>query len=212
MWSSHTTIEQNHRLGNGEESDQVDRGLFQSFVGRLIYLSHTRSDVAYAFGVARQFMYDARKEHLHAVYRILWYLKASLEETYDDGSLYRCWLCRITDRQKINHWYCVYLGGNLVVWRNKKPSVMIRSSAEVEYRAMAYGCELLLWLRIVPKDLRLNETVLWSYIVITNYRSALPTIQFNMIAPNIEIDRNFIKEKLDDWSVATPYVPTKISW
>lgn len=59
-------------------------------MGRLIYLSHTRSDVAYAVGVARQFMYDARKEHLHAVYRILRYLKASLEETYDDGSLYRC--------------------------------------------------------------------------------------------------------------------------
>ncbi|RDX71657.1 putative mitochondrial protein, partial [Mucuna pruriens] len=34
--------------------------------------------------------------------------------------------------------YCMFLGGNLVTWRSKKKNVVARSSAEVEFRAMAH--------------------------------------------------------------------------
>ena len=46
-------------------------------MGRLIYLSHTRLDIAYAVGVVSQFMYDPREEHMQVIFRILHYLKAS---------------------------------------------------------------------------------------------------------------------------------------
>ena len=43
-------------------------------VGKLIYLSHTRSDIAFAVSAVSQFMHNPFKPHLEAIYRILRYL------------------------------------------------------------------------------------------------------------------------------------------
>ena len=43
--------------------------------------------------------------------------------------------------------FCAFIGGNLVTWRSKKQSIVARSSAEAEYRAMAQGVCELLWLK-----------------------------------------------------------------
>lgn len=47
---------------------------YQRIVGRLIYLSHTRPDIAFAVSVS-QFMHAPRVSHVEAVFRILRYLK-----------------------------------------------------------------------------------------------------------------------------------------
>ena len=65
-----TPIEQNHRLGK-DVGTAVDRESYQRLVGRLIYLSHTRPDIAFAVSVVRQFMHDPKSSHMDAVYRIL---------------------------------------------------------------------------------------------------------------------------------------------
>ena len=44
-------------------------------MGRLIYLSHTRPDIAYAVSVVSQFMHSPSEAHMDAVTRILRYLK-----------------------------------------------------------------------------------------------------------------------------------------
>ena len=41
----------------------------------------------------------------------------------------------------------MFVGGNLVSWKSKKQSVVARSIAEVEYRAIAIGVVEMLWLR-----------------------------------------------------------------
>ena len=43
--------------------------------------------------------------------------------------------------------YCKFVGGNIVTWKSEKQQVIARSSAEVEYGAMAAtACELI-WLK-----------------------------------------------------------------
>ena len=44
----------------------------------LIYLSHTRPDIAFAIRIVSQYMHALYKEHMAAMYRILKYLKGSI--------------------------------------------------------------------------------------------------------------------------------------
>jgi len=53
--------------------------------------------------------------------------------------------------------YCTFIGENLVTWRCKKQNVVARSSAEVEFHAMALGICELLWIKIILKDLMIES-------------------------------------------------------
>jgi hypothetical protein len=70
-----TPIEQNHRLCK-DAGTPVDRECYQRLVGRLIYLSHTLPDIAFAISVVSQFMHNPRSSHMDVVYHILRYLKS----------------------------------------------------------------------------------------------------------------------------------------
>ncbi|GMI89878.1 hypothetical protein HRI_002657100 [Hibiscus trionum] len=213
-----TPIEVNHKLGDSDEDDMaVDRGSFQRLVGRLIYLSHTRPDIAYAVGVVSQFMHNPKKSHLRAVMRILQYLKGTpgkgimfrrggnlTLEAYTDAD----YAGSRMDRRSTSG-YCTFFGGNLVTWRSKKQNVVARSSAEAEFRAMALGICELLWLKIILEDLKVE----WNgpMMLYCDNKSAI-NIAHNPVqhdrTKHVEVDRHFIKEKLDSGLICTPYVTT----
>jgi hypothetical protein len=101
---------------------------YQRLVGKLIYLSHTRPDIAYAVSIVSQFMHCPSKDHMDAVIRILRYLKSSpgkglmfsknghlKVEGYTDAD----WAGNISDRKSTSG-YFMFVGGNLVTWRSKK--------------------------------------------------------------------------------------------
>ncbi|KAK2977889.1 hypothetical protein RJ640_022680 [Escallonia rubra] len=79
-----TLMEPNAKL-DIEGGKDVDREQYRRLVGKLIYFSHTRPDIAFAVSVINQFMHSPKKKHLDAVYRVLryelWkpYLRAMME-------------------------------------------------------------------------------------------------------------------------------------
>ena len=160
-----TPIELNHRT-RADLSDTLDKHNYQKLVGRLIYLSHTRPDIAYAVSIVSRYMHDPRTSHMDIVKQILRYLKSCPGkgilfsrnrhlkiEGYTDADWARC-----LDARRSTSGYCMFIGGNLVSWRSKKQSVVARSTAEAEFRSMASGfCELI-WLKLLLKELKLFDS------------------------------------------------------
>ncbi|CAN1319977.1 Uncharacterized mitochondrial protein AtMg00810 [Linum perenne] len=138
-------MESNKHLNKGDEIAPVDKGGYQRLVGKLIYLAHTRPDIAFSVSIVSQFMQNPNEENHGMVMRILRYLKMSPGKgllfrkhhqhhitVYTDAS----WAGELTERRSTTG-YCTYVWGNLVTWRSKKQTVVARSSAEAQYRAVA---------------------------------------------------------------------------
>jgi len=51
------------KLGNSDECAAVDEEMYQRLVGKLIYLSHTRPDIAFAVSSVSQFMHNPREQN-----------------------------------------------------------------------------------------------------------------------------------------------------
>jgi hypothetical protein len=187
-------------------------------VGKLIYLSHTRPDIAYAVSVVSQFMHNPSEEHMNAVIRILRYLKSSpgkglmfsknnrLDvEGYTDAD----WAGSILDRKSTSG-YFTFVGGNLVTWRSKKQKVVARSSAEAEFRGMAKGLCELLWLRRLLMEISYGPNMEMN--LFCDNKAAIDISQ-NPIqhdrTKHVEIDRHFIKQNLEEKIIRFVFVKSE---
>ena len=186
----------------------VDKGSYQRLVGRLMYLAHTRPDLAYALSIVSQFMHNPEEQHINAVMRILRYLKSVLGkgvlftknvdcqsvDAYSDVD----WAGAIDDIRSTSG-YFTFVGGNLVTWRSKKQNVVARSSVEAEFRGMTLGICEALWLRLLLMDLGyMPRQSIWLYCD----NKAVCDIAHNPVQhdriKHVEVDRFFIKEKLNE--------------
>nr|KYP62702.1 Copia protein [Cajanus cajan] len=216
--TSMVPIEQNHRIGS-EENAPVDKAQYQRLVGKLIYLSHTRPNIAYAVSVVSQFMHDPRERHMQAVDKILQYLKSSLGngllfkrkdtltmKIYTDAD----YAGSITDRKSTSG-YCVFLGDSLVMWRSKKQDRVSRSSEEAEFRVLAQGMCEGLWMKIILDDLKVKVDNLVQLYCDNKFVMSIAhnPVQHDRIK-HIEIDKHFIKDNLDRGFVITTHVPTEL--
>ncbi|GAV67659.1 hypothetical protein CFOL_v3_11164 [Cephalotus follicularis] len=206
-------IEVNHHIYEGV-GDSIAREMYQRLVG-MIYLLHTLPDIAYVIRVVSQFMHDPCASHLEAFYRILRYLKYAPGrgklffkhghlrlEAFTDAD----WTVSKDDRRSTSG-YCTFLGRNLVTWRSKKQIVVARSSGEAKYKAMAQGVCELHWLKLLLKDLGvIHERSMRLYCDNkATISSAHNSVQHDR-TKHIEIDKQFIKEKLDQKIICNTFV------
>ena len=98
---------------------------------------------------------------LQTLHRILRYLKMTLAKGLFFQKLtksniemfkYANWIDSVANRKSTSN-YCSFVLGNWVIWHNKKQSVVVCSSAEVELWAMAKGIFERIWLNKLLKEL-----------------------------------------------------------
>ncbi|RVW59644.1 Retrovirus-related Pol polyprotein from transposon RE1 [Vitis vinifera] len=205
------------KIDKDNDSHPTDKDSYQRLVGKLIYLTHSRPDIGFAVSMVSRYMNNPIERHMKAIYRILQYLKKSPGrglyfkktssrevEVFTDAD----WAGSLTDRRSTTG-YCSYVWGNLVTWRSKKQSVVARSSAEAEFRAMAHGICERMWLQRILKELGIISN---STMTVLCDNKATISIAKNPVQHNrtkhVEIDRHFIKEKLEGGTIRLMYIPS----
>lgn len=98
-----------------------------------------------------------------------------------------------------------------MAWRSSKQSVVSRSSAKSELRALAHGVCERMWLQRMLKELKLATD---SPIKIKgNSKSAIAMVEnpiYHERTKHVEIDKHFIKEKIDMGIIDLAHIPAQL--
>ncbi|XP_066333359.1 secreted RxLR effector protein 161-like [Miscanthus floridulus] len=150
-------MEERLKLTKASTTAKVDATLYQSIVGSLRYLVHTRPDIAFAMGYVSRFMEDPREDHWVAMKWLLRYVKG----TVDQGIIFpktggsRLQLTVFSDAdmagdidgRRSTSGMLVFLGSALILWLSLKQKVVALSTCEAKYIAAPTAACQVVWLR-----------------------------------------------------------------
>ena len=119
------------------------------------------------------------------------------------------WAGSIVNRRSTSG-YCSFVGGNLVTWQSEKQNVVARSSAEAEFRVVAHGICEIMWIKRLLEELKMRSS---SPMKLFRDKKVAISIAHNPVlhdsTKHVEVDKHFIKEKIDNRVVCMIYIPTK---
>ena len=101
------------------------------------------------------------------------------------------------------------LEGNLGTWRSKKQNVVARSSVKAKFRSLAHGICEALWIVRVLKELGIPMSKPMK--VYCGNKAAISIAHDPVLHDRtkyIEVDRHFIKEKIESGKICLSYIPT----
>lgn len=186
--TSSTPIEPNHNLAKASNLFFAMPARYCWLIGKSIYLTTTRKELAYTVRVLAQFMQTSRNANWDAALFVVRYLKGCLGPgiladsplvlaTYCDSDWASCLLtrCYVTG-------YFISFGCSPISRKTKKQQTVSQSSAEAEYRSKAVTLCELKWLYQLLCDLRVSMH--WPIILTINILSTLLQIRFFTSAQN----------------------------
>ncbi|XP_071704000.1 uncharacterized protein [Rutidosis leptorrhynchoides] len=168
--------------------------------------------------LADKAQYQRIVHHMEAVMKILRYLKKTADlgvvfkrhghlktKTYT----YASWGGEKGDIKSTSGFFTL-VGGNLVAWRSKKQKVVSLSSAESEFRGIEKGVVEALWIKKLLTEIGFPPQE--AIQILCDNESAIAIsekpVQHDR-TKHVEIDRHFIRQKLDDEIISLPSIRTE---
>jgi hypothetical protein len=199
-----TPLATNMHLSNFEGKLLENPYNYKQMVSALQYLTFTRYDLTYTVNLVSQFMHSPRELHLHAVKRILRYVKGTINyELHFSRSINPSLIAYSNadwagylDTRRSTSGCCVYFGPNLILWSAKKQPTIARSRSETEFRSLAQALAETIWIRRILRELgvTLHKSVtLFSNNLSATYMATNPVL--HQRTKHVDINTKFIREK-----------------
>ncbi|CAL5369179.1 unnamed protein product [Camellia sinensis] len=214
-----TPIELHAKFSASDGFPLEDPTLYRELVGCLIYLTVTRPDFSYAVHILSQFVSAPCSTHWAALLRTLRYLRDTLLQclllsassnltlrAYADAD----WAGDVSARKSTSG-LCVFLGDSIISWKSKKQSVVARSTAEAEYRAMIHATSEIVWLRWLLSDMSVSLSA--PTPLYCDNQSAVQIAHnsvFHERTKHVEIDCHFVRQHLQAGTLTLPFVPSSL--
>ncbi|GKE48786.1 retrovirus-related pol polyprotein from transposon TNT 1-94 [Tanacetum coccineum] len=142
-----TPMVEKSKLDNDKEGKSVDPSHCRGMIGTLLYLTASRPDLQFVICMCTRYQARPTEMHLHAIKRIFWYLKGTVNRglwypkdssialtAFADADHAGC-----QDTRRSTSGSMQFLGDRLVSWSSKRQKSATISSTEAEYIAMS-GC------------------------------------------------------------------------
>nr|GFA05548.1 ribonuclease H-like domain, reverse transcriptase, RNA-dependent DNA polymerase [Tanacetum cinerariifolium] len=143
------------RLAKITEGTMVNSTKYQSLIGCLRYLLHTRPDLSYSIGLLSRFMQEPREQHMKSIRQVLCYVKGTKDykitykhnggnkiHGYSDSSYGVS-----TQEGKGTTGIILYYGESPISWSTNKQATVVLSSCESEFIAATAAAIQALWLK-----------------------------------------------------------------
>ncbi|CAJ2646289.1 unnamed protein product [Trifolium pratense] len=193
------------KLHHDDSAPYTDITGYRTLVGKLLYLTNTRPDIAFPVQQLCQFLDCPTQLHYKAAHKVLRYLKGCpgsglyfprSSDTQLVGFTDADWGGCVDTRRSITG-YCFFLGSSLICWKSKKQQTISRSSSEAEYRALASGTCELQWLTYLLRDLQV--TLIQQPSLYCDSQSAIHIASnpvFHERTKHLDIDCHVVRERL----------------
>jgi len=190
---------------------------YQSAVGSLMYaMLGYRPDISYAVAKVSQYSTNPDITHFTAGKRIFRYLAGSPNRGLCYG-IHRLgygftdadWGSS-EDRRSIGG-YTFLLNGAAICWNSKKQTTVALSSTEAEYMALTQAVKESLWLQAILQDLGARKDMEEIRNINIDNQGALALArnpQFHAHTKPIDIQYHFVREHVENKSIALIYCPT----
>ncbi|CAL5390436.1 unnamed protein product [Camellia sinensis] len=212
-----TPMNINEKLQCEDGAEMADASRFRSLVGGLIYLTHTRPDIAFSVGMISRFMQHPSKLHFGAAKRVLRYIAGTMDYGIWYAKVFNFKLCGFTDsnwasslddRRSISA-NVFTLGSGVITWSSKKQATVALSSSEAEYVAATSAACQAIWLRRILAELQQRQegaTEIFCDNKTTIFMTKSPA--FHSRTKHIDMRLHFIRDLVAKEEVTLKYCTT----
>ncbi|GKE77202.1 hypothetical protein Tco_1543322, partial [Tanacetum coccineum] len=212
-----TPMVEKSKLDEDKEGKSVDPSHYRGMIDTLLYLTTSRPDLQLAICMCAWYQAWPTEKHLHAVKRIFWYLKGTVNQglwylkdssitltAFADAGHAGC-----QDTRRSTSGSIQFLGDRLVSWSSKRQKSVAISSMEAEYIAMSGCCSQILWMRsqLTDYSFRFNKIPMYC-----DNKSTIALCCNNVRrsrSKHIDIRFHFTKEHVENGLIELYFVNTE---